>query len=281
MQFSFYTRFQEMAQQQGIQAAAQYGASQGFSSVEFLESFGVAPLLSDISAAKEAKAILADHGLTTACYSVGITVYQNPDALSYLRKQVEFAAALDCPYLHHTLLLWLSPVPGMPAFADGIDCAVETAAAVARYAKALGVRCLYEEQGLFVNGLHGFGTFYNRLKQCCDNVGVCGDMGNILFVDEAPADFFAAYANEIFHVHVKDYWVRTCTHAPSPRWYRTRGGKYLRDTLVGDGDVDVAACVRVLRAAGYTGTYSLELCHPEPFDMGVKQAMAVLSAIDR
>lgn len=281
MQFSFYTRFQEMAQQQGIDAAARYGVAHGFSSVELLECFGTTPLLSDVSAAKEAKAILADHGLTVSCYSVGISVYQNPDALSYLQKQVELAAALDCPYLHHTLLLWLSPTPDAPAFADGIDCAVETAAAVARYAKNLGVRCIYEDQGLFVNGVQGFGAFYKKLKQCCDNVGVCGDMGNTLFVDEAPADFFAAYADDICHVHVKDYVVRTFAHAPSPRWYRTRGGKYLRDTLVGDGNVDVAACVRVLRAAGYNGPYSLELCHPEPFDMGVEQAMAVLSAIDR
>lgn len=279
MQFSFYTRFQEMAQQKGIEAAARYGVEHGFSSVEFLECFGAAPLLPDISAAKEAKAILAAHGLTTSCYSVGISVYQNPDALSYLQKQAELAAALGCPYLHHTLLLWLSPVPGMPSLTEGIDCAVEVAAGVAKYAKSLGVRCIYEDQGLFVNGVEGFGAFYSKLKQCCDNVGVCGDMGNTLFVDEAPADFFAAYAGEICHVHVKDYRVRTCDRAPSSRWYRTRGGKWLRDTLVGDGDVDIAACVRALRH--YTGTYSLELCHPEPFDMGVEQAMAVLSAIDR
>ena len=31
---------------------------------------------------------------------------------------------------------------------------------------------------------------------------------------------------------------------------------------------------------GYTGPYALELCHPEPFDYGVKQAMEYLSALE-
>lgn len=280
MQFTFYNRFKEMAKQDGVKVAARYAIDHGFSSVEVSESFGSVPLFSDTTAATEAKKILAEHGLTAACYSAGIIVYQNPDAVAYLKKQVELVAALGCPYFHHTLLLWLSPTPGMPAFDEGIDCAVEVASTVANYAKTLGVRCIYEDQGLFANGVDGFGAFYHKLKQCCDNVGVCGDMGNTLFVDEKPENFFAAYANDICHVHVKDYLIRTFKNAPSSRWYPTHGGNFLRDTMVGDGNVDIAACVQILQKVGYTGSYALELCHPEPFDMGVAQAMAVLSSMD-
>lgn len=280
MQFSFYNRFKEMAMQDGVKVAAHYAIDHGFSSVEVSEGFGSVPLFSDTTDAKEAKKILTEHGLTTACYSAGIIVYKNPDAVSYLKKQVELAAALGCPYFHHTLLLWLSPTPGMPSFDEGIDCAVEVASTVANYAKTLGVRCIYEDQGLFANGVDGFGAFYRKLKQCCDNVGVCGDMGNTLFVDEKPENFFAAYANDIYHVHVKDYLIRSFEKAPSSRWYPTPGGNWLRDTMVGDGNVDIAACVKILQKVGYTGSYSLELCHPEPFDMGVEQAMAVLSSME-
>lgn len=280
MQFTFYNHFKEMAMTKGMAATAEYGVSHSFSSVEFLEGYGSTPLLADTQAAKEAKTVLAEHGLTTACYSAGINVYQNPDTVAFLKKQVDLVAALDCPYLHHTMLTWLYPTADMPTFEEGIDLAVEVAATVANYAKPLGVKCIYEDQGLFVNGVDGFGAFYHRLKQCCDNVGVCGDMGNTLFVNADPVDFFRAYADDICHVHVKDYLIRTFETAPSSRWYHTRGDKWLRDTMVGDGNVNIAGCVEVLKQAGYTGPYSLELCHPEPFDMGVEQAMSVLRSLE-
>ncbi|MBR5445525.1 MAG: sugar phosphate isomerase/epimerase [Clostridia bacterium] len=278
MRFTFYTHFNGMAAREGTEKAADWAAEHGFSAVELLESAGpqYPSLYPDRQAAEAAKKILAARGLSTACYSVGTTVYKNPEAVASLKRQAEIAAALDCPFLHHTLLLWLADAEGMPSFEEGIACAVEAAAEVADYAKTLGVRCIYEDQGMYANGVEGFGAFYRQIKQRCDNVGVCGDMGNSLFVDEGAERFFAAYAGEICHVHVKDYLIRTFDAAPSRNWYRTKGGRYLRETMVGDGDGNVAACMDILKKAGYSGTYALELCHPEPFEAGVCQAMEYL-----
>jgi len=77
-------------------------------------------------------------------------------------------------------------------------------------------------------------------------------------------------------VHVKDYLIRTFSKAPSRMWYPTKGGRWLRETMVGDGDVDVTSCMDILQQAGYQGTYALELSHPEPFEAGVAQAMEYL-----
>ena len=41
---------------------------------------------------------------------------------------------------------------------------MEAAAEVADYAKPLGVKCIYEDQGLFANGVDGFGAFYRQMK---------------------------------------------------------------------------------------------------------------------
>ena len=273
MRFTFYTHFNGMAARDGMEKTADWAAGHGFSAVEVLESAGPGypSLYPDREAAVQAKHILAERGLSVACYSVGTSVYRNPEAVAS-----EIAAALDCPFLHHTLLLWLAPFEGMPSFEEGIACAVEAAAEVADYAKPLGVRCIYEDQGLFANGVEGFGAFYRQIKQRCDNVGVCGDMGNSLFVDEGAERFFAAYAEDICHVHVKDYLIRTFEKAPSRNWYPTKGGRWLRETMLGDGNVDVEACMAILQKAGYDGMYALELCHPEPFEAGVKQAMEYL-----
>jgi len=282
MRFTFYTHFNGMAAREGLEKTADWAAEHGFSAVEVLESAGpkYPSLFPDRKAAEAAKKTLAERGLSTACYSVGTTVYRNPEAVASLKRQAEIAAALGCPFLHHTLLLWLADTEGMPSFAEGIACAVEAAAEVADYAKPLGVRCIYEDQGLYANGVEGFGAFYRQIKQRCDNVGVCGDMGNSLFVDEGAEHFFAAYAEDICHVHVKDYMIRTFDKAPSRNWYPTKGGRWLRETMLGDGNVDVAACMNILQKAGYSGTYALELSHPEPFEAGVAQAMEYLRRWD-
>ena len=275
MRFTFYSRFSTMAAREGMEKAAAYAAAHGFSAVEFLEfaDSKYPTLIRDTAMAKETGRLLAAHGLDVACWSVGATVYRSPETVTFLKQQVEMAAALDCPYLHHTLLPWLVHFDGIPSFEEAIEGAVIAASEVAEYAKRLGVTCIYEDQGLYANGVEGFGTFYRQIKQCSSNVGVCGDMGNSLFVDEGAERFFAEYAEDICHVHVKDYLIRTFKKAPSPKWYPTKAGKWLRETMVGDGNANVAACMDILKQVGYSGTYALELGHPEPFEDGIVQAM--------
>ena len=155
MRFTFYTNFNTMAARQGMEAAAEYAAGHGFSAVEMLESAGEGypRLIPDRETARKTKQILRQRGLEMACWSVGTSVYNAPEAVKSLMRQAEIASELECPYLHHTLLLWLAPFEGMPTFEEGIDCAVEAAAQVARYAQPLGVKCIYEDQGLYANGV--------------------------------------------------------------------------------------------------------------------------------
>lgn len=282
MRFAMYSRFNSMANRIGLEATADFAAEMGFAAVEVLESTGEnhPVLIPDVETAKKAKAVLAERGLTVACYSVGSNLYHSPEAVESLMKQAEIAAALDCPFLHHTLLPILRMTEGMPSFEEGIAVAVEAAGRVADFAKPLGIRCIYEDQGLYANGVEGFGVFYRQMKQNCSNIGVCGDIGNSLFVDEGAEKFFAAYAEDICHVHIKDYLRKSVKEAPGKYWLPTRGGNWLRDTLIGDGVVDFDACMQILKNVGYDGVYALENEHPEPFEEGVKQAMNFLGRWD-
>lgn len=276
MQFTFYANFAETVKEKGIKAAAEYAQRMGFDSVEMLE-MGQPTVIRTAAEAREAKKVLADHGLTMACYSVGITLFQSAEAENALMKHAEIAAEMGSPFLHHTLILALEMAPGMPSFEDGIAYVTDAATRIANYAKTLGITCIYEDQGMYANGVEGFGAFFNEMKRRCSNVGVCGDVGNSLFVDVQPEDFFAAYAKDIVHVHIKDYLRKSGPIAPGRDWYHTRGGNWLRDTTVGSGVVNFDACMKILKVAGYTGHYALELAHPEPFDAGVRQAMEYLN----
>lgn len=285
MEYTMYNRFNAMLAEKGAEETAEYACRMGFSSVEVLESTapGRPKEIPDRHAAAEVRRILEAHGLRAACYSVGTCIWQpqpgeNP-AEESLKKQAEIAAELGSPFLHHTLIPWLRLPENAPERLSATEQVTETAARIARYAAPLGVTCIYEDQGLYCNGVEGFGLFFREMKNRCSNVGVCGDVGNVLFVDEGPVPFFEAFARDIVHVHIKDYLRQTAPVAPGPEWLLTKGGSWLRDAMVGDGVIDFAGCVRILKEAGYDGALAMELSHPEPFDEGVRKGMEYLNRL--
>lgn len=280
VKYSFYMYFTEMLVRDGAQKTAEYARAMGFSSVEMLESIGRDTLIPDIKTAEEIRRVFAEYDLTFACYSVGCDVYGNPASEDALVRHAELAAALGCPYLHHTLKTGLKMTADSPETDAVLEEVTAAAIRIANRAKPLGVTCIYEDQGMYANGIENFGRFYREVHRVCDNTGVCGDFGNILFVDEDPAAFLSAFASDILHVHVKDYLRKNFSDViPTGGWYPTKHGQYLRDTTVGAGIIDIPACMKVLHDAGYNGAYALELCHPEPFEDGVRIAMQYMDAI--
>ncbi len=283
MYYAIYDPFTDLVRARGVEEAALYARKHGFRAVEFLGT--LYPPVPDVEAAREARRILEAHGLTVACYSVGTTLYRAPAEEDKLRYHAEIAAALGSPFLHHTLVASLRPLAEDPPFDAVLEDILPRAERVARHAAGLGLTCLYEEQGFYVNGIEQFGRFFGEMKRRCPNVGVCGDFGNILFADERPEDFLRAFAGDIRHVHIKDYRVVAPGQAPLPpeagRPLHSARGAALYDVPLGEGVVDAAACLSVLREAGYDGALALEIGAPFPegHEAVAAQEMAVLGAL--
>jgi len=162
-------------------------------------------------------------------------------------------------------------------FDEALRLIVPVAVRVAKYAYSLGVRCIYEDQGRFFNGVEKFGAFFRAVKAACPYVGVCGDVGNILFVDESPVDFFQAFSKEIAHVHVKDY-TPTERNEHSPEWSISPRGNAFRECVIGTGCVDLVSCLEILKAAGYTGAFAFENGPAEEYAIGVKKGQELLAS---
>ena len=156
------------------------------------------------------------------------------------------------------------PIIMLSAKGEVFDKVLNSAARIARRCQELGITCLYEEQGLYFNGVQNFGRFFRAIKQIQSNVGVCGDFGNILFADEAATDFFQAFQKDILHVHLKDYFLSDDISAqPDPEaWLKSKGGKYVKDAPLGKGVTDCKKCLDILKKADYQGFFSLELVNP-------------------
>ena len=278
MKFTMYSGFSERVLQYGIENAAEYASQLGFSSTEvFVDGFDEEsnPFLS-VAVAKQAKDVLEQYNLPVACYSVCADLWKNPNGEKFLMKQVEIAAALGSPYFHHTLLPWIPLAEDAPGYREGIEEIVEATVRIADYANTFGITCIYEDQGYYVNGVEGFKGFWDEMKRRCRNVGICADLGNILFVNEKPQDFLVEYIKDICHVHVKDYLWKKSKSAPGKYWIEAKDDSWLRGTMIGDGVIDIEACMNILRDAGYQGYFALENSHPEPYEEGVKQAMEYL-----
>ena len=283
MNFSFYSHFAKMARERGIEKTAEFALEKGFNSVEFFEIAKTSheTVAKDVQDAKRIKKVLDSYGLNVACYSLETVLIgeEGPDAEAALMKNAQLAAELGSPFLHHTLAVWLSLPPNAPCFDDAFNEAADRATRIAEYCKTLGVTCLYEEQGMYINGVDNFGKFYKEMKSRVDNVGVCGDVGNILFADEKPEDFFAAYKADMVHVHLKDYvQKRELTQADLARgdWLTSKGGNRLLDVKLGDGVVDFEKCFAYLKEVGYNGAYALEVAQLDFIDDGIAFAKKLL-----
>lgn len=275
MNFSMYAGFTAMMRREGIEKAAAYAAGLGFSSVEIFDNCmeDEERPFADIASAEKARKVLERHGLEVACYSAYVSAWQNEVSVQRAIEALEIVKALDCPYFHHTLLTWIPLPEDAPDFQQGLEASIQAAERIAVHAGRLGITCLYEDQGYYINGVKGFGRFFEEMQTRCKNVGVCADLGNILFVDERPEDFVRAYIRQIRHVHIKDYLRKESETSPGMYWIDAGGNRWLRDTMVGSGEVGVKACIKLLQENGYEGAYALEIGHPEPFAEGVRRAM--------
>jgi len=282
VKFAMYSGLHEKILEVGIRRTAEYAVHLGFEAVEVFESVYAKgrDAIPDVATARCANRIWKAYDLPVVCYSVETDLWRSKENEDKLRKQVEIAAELESPYFHHTLFPRSCTAADSPKYDIVRNEVLEAATRIAEYAAKYHITCIYEEQGGYFNGVEGFGEFYNEIRKRCKNVGVCGDLGNILFVNETPEKFLEVYAKDVRHVHVKDYLWKKEPLSPGRYWNRAKEDCWLRDTMVGSGVVDFEACIKLLKESGYQGYYALENVHPEPYEAGVYQAMEYLKRFD-
>jgi inosose dehydratase len=90
------------------------------------------------------------------------------------------------------------------------------------------------------------------------NVGLCLDTGHLLIGGTDPVALAHEAGDRIAHTHLKDVdasWAAKVQSGDTSYTEAVAGGMY---RPLGQGDVDIAAIVRVLEAGGYDGWYVME-----------------------
>ncbi len=250
----------------------------GFDAIEFVDF--VFPKDQD---PKEYAASLAAEaarvGIEISNYAVGADFIQGSDGdldreAERLCAQVDIAHILGCPTMRHDV------TGGQTEYSwQGYDSVLERLAQgccrVAKYAKGYGIRTMTENHGFFSQDSLRVEKLINTVAS--DNFGWLVDMGNFLCADDDPAVAVGRAARYAFYVHAKDFIVKSGQTAdPGQGFFLSRGGNFLRGTIVGHGNVPVVQCLRALKRENYDGYIAIEFEGMEDCIQGISIGLANL-----
>ena len=206
-------------------------------------------------------------GLNVAGYCVGAELLCPPTdqrrVIEGLKRHIDVAADLGSPSMRHDITRGPDPrhrpIDDDDAFASALKAVVPAIREIADYGQSKGVRTSLENHGFFIQSP-------DRVEQVLEAVdhpqfALTLDTGNFLCVNENPVEAVRRLAKYAVLVHVKDFHVKLKERMPAALdsgWFATPTEIALRGAIVGHGQIDIAAQLRILRDTGYTGYLSLE-----------------------
>lgn len=257
MKFSNYSLFSREINTKGLTEALEHTLRLGFDAVEWIENATIETCrITDLSAARAAKKEIFGRNLSVSCYSLLANLLsEDIDAqMKRIFKNIEYAAELEAPFFHHTIIPGYEVREGAPSYDEALTRVADNAERIARYCNENGMICLYEPQGIYFNGVKGLRGIFSEMKARGCKVGICGDTGNSLYVDTPPIEIYESFAEDIKHIHVKDY---AYTTVPVSEKQVSTSGKYIKDVALGDGSADFRRCFDFVK--GYDGDVSFEM----------------------
>lgn len=134
---------------------------------------------------------------------------------------------------------------------------VEGLTEASRLAASAGVKLALENHGTLAGRADQVRGLIGDVRAAAGNeaLGANPDTGNFLLVDAVAHEAVAELADLAHMVHFKDF--RRVAEGEAPT-YASLAGIGVVGTAIGEGEVELEACVRALRAKGFDGWLSIE-----------------------
>lgn len=216
----------------------------------------------------------AEAGVELSQLSVGAEFVADPDRrdaeVEKVKRYVDLAEQLGIHFLRHDVAHRNEPGDDTPVFERALPVIVEAAQEIADYAAGHGVTTSLENHGYFVQS----SDRVRRVVHAVDrkNFRTTLDVGNFCCVDEEPAVAVPQNLPYASVVHLKDFYRRD--RDPGEGWFRSRGGRYLRGAIVGNGDIDLRGVIGAVTASGFDGFCSIEFEGQEDCLLGCRRGLA-------
>lgn len=154
------------------------------------------------------------------------------------------------------------------------------------YADKFGIHTTLENHGFFCNGSDRVIRIIE--ESGCENLRMTLDVGNFLCVDEPS---YAAVKKCIPYaqiIHFKDFYIRDKSKLPGQTemfncnngsWFETIGGKMLRGSIIGQGDIDLWEVAKIIVNSNFNGYVSVEFEGMEECKLGTEISLSMARAI--
>ena len=176
------------------------------------------------------------------------------EEIDHVKRMVRVGKILGVPHVRHDVLYSLGEYGSFEELLPVLSCRVRE---ISEYAQMLGIKTCVENHGFICQDPDRLVALYNAVNH--PNFGLLCDIGNFLCADAEPLGSVTETAPYAIFAHAKDFYVKSKNeNNPGPGYFTSRGGNYLKGTVLGHGNVPVRACLSALSAAGYNGYVSLE-----------------------
>ena len=250
----------------------------GFEGIEFsgLNTFGEG--VDHVEVAKKVKQHCQDLGLEIISFCTGANFLADDieKEMETLRHCVDVAAALGAPLMRHDVVYALRAEP-LYNYRSAIQEIAPLIRELTQYAKGKGVRTCTENHGYIFQAPQRVEELILAVN--APNYGWLCDIGNFLCMDCDPVKAVAIAAPYAFHVHAKDFLLKTPGKQMPGGFFMTTGGNYIRGTVIGHGVVPIENCVNALKKAGYDKWLSIEFEGPEENIDALKNGLAYLQGV--
>jgi len=201
------------------------------------------------------RAALQDTGLPVGVYSVANNFVQaDPSARAAqsarITEGVDRAVELNAP----TVRVFAGDADAAFTSAQCLAWIVEGLTDAARYAHERGVTLALENHGRLAGRADQVQAILDAVASPALKANP--DTGNFLLVHQPPPQAVAALAGRAAMCHFKDFRAVPAGHGGFA--YESTEGNKFAGTALGEGDVDLPACVSALRGAGFDGWLNIE-----------------------
>ncbi len=225
-------------------------------------------------------------GLPIINYAVGANFLKDENdggkaEVERLFSEIDIAEIMGCRLMRHDIAYGYEKSDKRQlGFENALPLFIKCCNEASDYAAAKGIKTMSENHGTFcqeslrmekiVTGVHN------------PNYGILLDMGNFLCADDDPAKAFGRLVPYCFHVHAKDFHIKSGDSLPpQDGFFCTRGGNYLRGAIIGHGEVPVFQCLKILKDYGYDGYITVEFEGLEDPKLGVKYGLNTLKYMQK
>lgn len=242
----------------GVCGVIDHAAKVGFDGIEFVEG----EWQKDPDGAKKIREHCAEKNITPVAFLVSADFLNNGsedgrDEIARVESLIDTAAELGATMLRHDVTGGVSGRKYARGYDDVLPILAERIREVTKYAEQKGICTMTENHGFFSQDANRVEKLINAVGH--PNFGALVDMGNFLCADENPNISVGIMAPYAFHVHAKDFFVKSGIEPnPGDGWFMSRAGNYLRGTIIGHGDARVYQSIKTIVRSGYDGYITIE-----------------------